>query len=851
MKRLFCFLLILLVAPEIVMAQLSGNYTIGPTQPYTNIASIISALNIQGISNSVTISVPANYVETTPAGGFVLGSTILNASLNSTSTLQFVKSGVGNNPLIYGAPGQYATTNIYGLSDVIWAINGCDYVSVDGIDLCDSTNNSTLATANEIGFGFYKLNASAPFDGCQHNRIQNCSIRLQGYTVTGNLSIKSAGIFVFCKTRNGGTVSSGQVGMVLTNSNDASSFNQFYSNRISGASCGIYLGGSAGTYAYWDTANDIGGNSSSTGNYIYNFGNDGSSLGIYAGFGQSNTNISFNTIDNTLAASPSLSANYLGTLTGISFVAQLTNQIVLNRQVRARGNTISIGYASSITGNYIRRFSGMSFSVSNEDLLIDSNSIYFNNPYAVLTSADCYGIDFGGGNASTKAVVANNKISGFVRLNQNFNGINNFNSNFDNVLVSANDIDVDMESNISSGFYYRGIRVLNASVISNYSLIRNTFHDVQLYTTSNFTAGAMELTFDGCKNLHIDSNVISNFGSSKYGSPVTGISLSYSHLDTFECSYNSISNLKGGYSLIGIWDKPSSFLANVVVDVHHNSIEYFRSTCDDITNVAYYRNANPGSFYFHHNIIKDISDTLFSTQLNQLAGLYFKGDYRDTFKRALIYNNIVSIGNSKAGLNEPSNMIGNMDAILIAKGDHNKLEFVNNTMSVFGVLKNRNAYSSIIRNKGTDTILLKNNILANYCEWDVTYPHGYIADLIFDTSLAVLSSSSNNNSYFLKSLHNQSSTIALIAHQAMDSIGSFLTYVAPRESNSFYEEPPFASMDYLSPNFCQFSSSVMTQNESAGTANLPISLLDDVFGNPRFGAANYTGLGTGLDIGAY
>ncbi|MCX8479441.1 MAG: hypothetical protein ORN56_06590, partial [Chitinophagales bacterium] len=380
MKRLFIALVIIWLLPRLLFAQLSGTYLIGPSQTYSNLASIISDLNTQGINGSVTISVPANYVETTPAGGFALGSTILNASLNSTSTLQFVKSGVGNNPLIYAAPGKYAGRKLGGLSDVIWALEGCNYVTIDGIDLCDSTSNTTRTTANEVGYGLFKLNAASPFDGCQHNLIQHCTIRLQSKTITGNLDIKSVGIYLFNKTRLGGTVNTLQTGMSLTSASDANSFNRFYCNTIIGPNIGALL---VGSYSMYDDGNDFGGYSTATGNAIYSFGNDTMSSAVFVKGGVTDLNISNNIFDNTQASSYSMSNTCSAYLVGIYTEVDFKPTIKSVFGLRIVNNQLTMGMATTtLQFQQTLHCDGMSIDF-HDDILIDSNQINFNTANVV------------------------------------------------------------------------------------------------------------------------------------------------------------------------------------------------------------------------------------------------------------------------------------------------------------------------------------------------------------------------------------------------------------------------------------------------------------------------------------
>ena len=83
MKKVYLLLLTILFAATI-NAQVTGTKTIGVDYP--TIAAAISALNTQGVgAGGATINVPAGYAETAPAGGYLLGTTLLNASLSAAN----------------------------------------------------------------------------------------------------------------------------------------------------------------------------------------------------------------------------------------------------------------------------------------------------------------------------------------------------------------------------------------------------------------------------------------------------------------------------------------------------------------------------------------------------------------------------------------------------------------------------------------------------------------------------------------------------------------------------------------------------------------------------------------------
>ena len=64
--------------------------TLNVPSTYTSIASVVTAMNQQGVFGNVVVAVAAGYTETAPLGGYSL-----TATGTSTSTILFQKSGVG------------------------------------------------------------------------------------------------------------------------------------------------------------------------------------------------------------------------------------------------------------------------------------------------------------------------------------------------------------------------------------------------------------------------------------------------------------------------------------------------------------------------------------------------------------------------------------------------------------------------------------------------------------------------------------------------------------------------------------------------------------------------------------
>ncbi|MFN5942187.1 MAG: hypothetical protein ACK44S_03255, partial [Bacteroidota bacterium] len=178
----------LLTASFAAKAQMSGTYTVPGSFP--SISAAVNALNSQGINGPVTINVNAGHTET------ATGTIILNTSGTATNTITIQKSGVGANPIITAMPnGIQLTTSTAGI-DGIFALNGADYVTIDGINLSENSANTTPTTCMEYGYGLFK---ASPTDGCQFNTIKNSTITLNrnNNNIAGNVMFAGcAGILI-------------------------------------------------------------------------------------------------------------------------------------------------------------------------------------------------------------------------------------------------------------------------------------------------------------------------------------------------------------------------------------------------------------------------------------------------------------------------------------------------------------------------------------------------------------------------------------------------------------------------------------------------------------------------------
>ncbi|RYY66470.1 MAG: hypothetical protein EOO12_04155 [Chitinophagaceae bacterium] len=175
------------------VAQLSGTKTI--PGDYTDLSAAVTDLNAQGVgSGGVLFEVTANQQ--------LASSLVITASGSAAAPIVFR----GNGCLVHLTGGGSVANGILVLA-------GADFVTIDSFEL------TTFLGVN-WGIALVKRNATAPYDGCQHNTIRNNKITLSG----GN----AIGIYAGHQLPASGNV------LPLNNflASDANSFNTISGNQI-------------------------------------------------------------------------------------------------------------------------------------------------------------------------------------------------------------------------------------------------------------------------------------------------------------------------------------------------------------------------------------------------------------------------------------------------------------------------------------------------------------------------------------------------------------------------------------------------------------------------------------------
>ncbi len=316
---------------------LSGIYDIPGSvcRDFPTIKDAVSYLNTNGISGAVTFRVAAGYSETLTSG-LALGSGSLIT--NATNTLTFQKSGIGSNPLITAQVG--ANNPNAAAPDGIWSIRGTDYVTIDGIDLRDTTTTPVIINM-DYGYGLFKTSST---DGVQNTTIRNCTITLNKNNVGAGSPNTFAGSVGILMANTSATATG--TALNATQASGANSNNKFFGNTVQNANIGIGLRGfstanSSNASGLGDANNIVGDTSSSiTGNRLIVGGGVGATQSSYGVF-------TVNQFDLVVANNNITGTDHPAAQTGIATDNQngTTGVNIRNNNITITGTSATSAYA--------------------------------------------------------------------------------------------------------------------------------------------------------------------------------------------------------------------------------------------------------------------------------------------------------------------------------------------------------------------------------------------------------------------------------------------------------------------------------------------------------------------------
>src|SRR6185436_3715501 len=479
-------------------AQVTGPKTIGID--YTTLALAITDLNTNGVgAGGATINMNAGYTETAPAGGYVLGSVLLNASLSVANTLVFQKSGGGANPLLTAfTPG--TTTN----SDGIFKISGADYVSIINIDFQENGANTTAAQWMEWGIALCRASAT---DGTQNTLIQGCTITLNKNNFGTAGAAGSHGVYCDTVTTTYGPI-------VASAASGYQSNNTVKSCTITNCNTGIYFRGNAtGAPANYDLNNTAGGNLVADGNQVTNWGSaatTGTLFGIYF-TNCNNATAKNNTVDNALGGAGSqTSGNTFG----------IAHDLSVNTVFTCTNNNVTITRAAGVgTTTAIASFGGGTGSTTGA-IVLDNNTVRLvstaslTGTFTVMTAANALG-------AATTVSVQNNIIS---NTNPSTTGAINLiaaTNSAPTLNVSGNSTSGVCGRAITGTGQYAGIISATTAVTTGNFTISN--NNISNLTLNNNTASCFiivcqtGLSLNNGPNVTVTGNTVSNVSNTGTG----------------------------------------------------------------------------------------------------------------------------------------------------------------------------------------------------------------------------------------------------------------------------------------------------------------------------------------------
>ncbi len=381
------FLIALIAGLSRAQAQLTVTVTNGSnTLPnmassYSSLASAIADLNLAtSFSGPVTLTVTGGTSETAPAGGFKIYD-----SLSTVSNYVVIDGGGAT---IYAPAIATAGGAATGQSDAVVKLIGSHYVTIQNFNIRENASNNAdlpMATQKMTEFGVALLSSSFT-NGASNNTIQNNTIIMSNGAATYRNAI---GIFSSCASAHTAPATARLATSVAgTNSN-----NKIYGNTISGVAHGIYFVGVAQTATVYETGNDIGGTSLSTGNTItfgvsniapdlsWNLMSNSYVTGIYFRNSVLGINIRYNTITNYAALTLASGGVYNSYGTAPTTAVPATTSTISD-------NTITLTQTS------VNSIYGIDFgyAIPTTTIACNNNKININHTSITTISASDYGI---------------------------------------------------------------------------------------------------------------------------------------------------------------------------------------------------------------------------------------------------------------------------------------------------------------------------------------------------------------------------------------------------------------------------------------------------------------------------
>ncbi|MCG9881673.1 MAG: hypothetical protein MH472_13835, partial [Bacteroidia bacterium] len=888
MKQLTILLLWLVAGTFSAHSQaLSGSYSIPGS--YSTIEAAVQALNQNGVSGAVVFDIGAGSAYTeSPLGSIVLGSTVLNSSVSATNTITFRKAATAAaNPVINAYTGTKISNSTDSI-DVMFAITGTDYVTIDGIDLAESSANTSNVTWMEVGYGLYKLSS---VDGANFNTIRNCTITLNRQNITNASGVRnniagSVGIEVIASLR---TVVN--TALVPTAVSGASSNNKFYKNTIQNVNFGVALSGASvpSPYSLADLNNDIGGFSDSTGNTIINFGGGtgaGNACGAVFISNQYGSNISNNIINNNTGSGVNHPVSnrgiwLFGSSPGASCnVNNNTITIISGSAVGAINWCIDMEMAQSGANGNVLNINGNKLlnCTSVPNTTAQFTAIWVNSAATTVNINNNYIYGYTRNSTSGTGTIILSQLAGIGTLNINNNIIDSvslvgiFGTQY-GIGVTAQASNLNMNGNSLTRMNYTNTTTGAGTFYPIYSTgtpavvnANNNIVDslVRSGTTGGTTIGLYIAsgTTQNVKNNRISNMTITGTGT---GSTMYGIQTSGT---TVVCDSNTIYNLNvakstGTGALYGIYNISSpnneNFRYNTIYNLIHNGtgILYglYTFTATGIRTVAFNNiyqltgRSTVSGIQMSSSVPTVFNNRIYDLQTNSTATSIVSGIAIATTTAGTprLYNNLISRLYAPLSNGTGATVVGiNISATTATT----TFGVYHNTIFIDAVSSGLNFSTAAIQHAANATATtaaldLRNNILVN-----TSTPNGTGTSVALRRTAAAMNNyvNTSNRNLFYAGVPSSNRLIFFNGTAADSTLELFKLRTATFEQASVTELPTFIDTLGANPGFLHLDTTVSTKCESGGSVIAGITF--DADGVIRQGNPGYTGTGSAPDIGA-
>ena len=891
--RRYLVLVTALLLGTITFAQpLTGTRTIPGN--FASIAAAVSALNTNGVgTGGVIINVAAGHTETLTA------AIIMTATGTAANPIIFQKNGVGANPVITAFSGSKLAGSIDSV-DVMWAFEGSDYITINGINLAEAFANTTPTTQMEVGLGFYKANGD---NGCNNNTIQNATITLNRDNSTASAAgpRQNAAGSVAIEFVNAARTSL-STATVVTSVAGASSNNRIWGNTIQNCHFGILLSGFAAPspYTLADLNNDIGGQLSSTGNTIINFGG-GSGATMACGAMLINNQWSFNISNNFVNNNNGAGINHGGGNRGIWLfnsspgascdIKKNTISITAGTNTGAITWCLDLEMATSgANGNIINIDSNQFLNCNNTSASTVAFTAIWVNTAATNVNVRgnyIYGFRYSGTGVSQAILsqvacgnlnITNNIIDSVILDGANGTGTHHnigvttaptLTLNINNNTVTRTTLNTaGAGSKILYGIYYIG-----ATPINNF--IGNTVDNI---TRNGITGGTTIGIFqtggsNGVSTTTIRRNTISNLSITGLGTASTMYGIQAS-TGTIIVDSNSIFNIScqkttGTGTLYGIYNIGSpnneSYNNNLINNINHlgTGITYgiysisgagtkqiLRNTLHNISTTGT-TVAAINTTISTHNVAQNRIYNIFSTGTAAFVSGIIMGTVSPV-GTAFITNNLIAdlrapntttatptTAPSIRGIN-----ITSASTLVNISVSHNTVHLnATSTGTAFGTAA---LFHTVNATATTANLILRNNILVNN-----STSIGAGRTVAYHRSGTALNNydNSSNNNLFYAGVPSSTNLIFYDGTNSDQTLAAYITRVTPRDTLSQTEAVSFLSIAGANANFLKINPSIATFAEAGSTPTAGIGF--DFNNTIRAGYPGYTGNAGTPDMGAW